>query len=453
MNESLRYGKTLTGWGRTAPSHSTVIEPHRTQQIASLVTDAKSGRGVIGRGLGRSYGDAAQNAGGAVVSSAALDRVLEFDTEAGTVRVEPGVSIESLLQLLVPRGWFPTVIPGTGRVTVGGAIASDIHGKFRYGSFSRYVESAMLATPALGEVEISAVTNPDIYWATSGGMGLTGLITEATLRLHPIETSMMRVDTQRCVNIDACMAAMLDESFGERYSVAWIDCLASGASLGRSVLERGEHATVDELPPSHRNEPLRYSNGIRIAAPPWAPSGLLNKWSMKAFNELWYRKSPRTLHRGITRIPAFFHLLDMVTGFNRIYGTRGFVQYQFVVPYGEEAVVRTILERLAATGCASFLAVLKRFETTSEGMLSFPMPGWTLALDIPVARAGLSELFDGFDRLVADAGGRVYLAKDARVSPEMFGAMYHRLDEWRDVRARVDPNRVMRSDLARRLGL
>ena len=457
MSDVLHRDEVLTGWGGTSPSRATVWEPHEQAQVGELVTEARpESRGVIARGLGRSYGDAAQNAGGAVVSSAALNRMFELDPNVGTLRCEPGVSVDALLRFLVPRGWFPTVIPGTSFVTVGGGVGADIHGKFRHGSFCDYVVSAVLDTPSRGAITIGADLAPDEFWATAGGMGLTGIVREATLALHPIETSRMVVDTQRCSDVDACMAAMLDESHGERYSVAWIDCLASGGSLGRSILERGMHATVSDLGDLDARSlarPLDYATPPTVAAPPWAPSGLLNVWTLRAFNELWFRKSPRQATRTVTSIPHFFHPLDMVRGWNRIYGKHGFVQYQFVVPYGREDVVRRVLERLSMERCGSFLAVLKRFESENPGYLSFPMPGWTLALDLPAARRDLASLFDEFDQWVCEAAGRVYLAKDARVAPELLASMYPQLDRWREIRETLDPNRVMQSDLARRLKL
>ena len=449
--------KLLHGWGGTAPTRARVEYPSTIDRL-DAVCAAPGPRGLVARGLGRSYGDAAQNAGGDVVCTTELAAIHELDPVAGTVRVDAGVSLDALMRALVPQGWFPTVVPGTSQVTVGGAIASDVHGKFRHGSFCDYVERASIVTPRDGVVEISATSNvgaeaQDVFWATAGGMGLTGVVREATLRLHPIETSQMRVHTQRCNDLDACIEAMLDDTVDHRYSVAWIDCVASGRSLGRSILERGDHAPLDALAVNDRSRALDFAARRSVAAPPWVPGGLLNSWSVRAFNEAWFRKSPRTPTTSLHSIGQFFHPLDMVDGFGRIYGPRGFVQYQFVVPYGQEAVVRVALEQLAAAKCASFLAVLKRFESSNAGMLSFPMPGWTLALDIPANRPDLAALLDRLDELVLEADGRVYLAKDARVAPAVFERMYPRLPEWRAVRDRVDPDHVLRSDLARRLGL
>ncbi|MFD0550874.1 FAD-binding oxidoreductase [Streptomyces rectiviolaceus] len=443
---------SVSGWGRTAPSTARLIRP-RSPEEAVAALQACGERGGIARGLGRAYGDAAQNAGGAVLDMTGMDRVHAIDADAGTVLCDAGVSLHRLMEVLLPLGWFVPVTPGTRYVTVGGAIGADIHGKNHHGSgsFSRHVMAVELLT-ADGTVHAVERGTP-LFDATAGGMGLTGVILAATLQLQPVETSLMTVDTERATDLDDLMARLTASDHRYRYSVAWIDLLARGASMGRSVLTRGDHAPLDALPARARRAPLTFRPGQLPSAPRFLPEGLLGRKSVGLFNELWYRKAPRLRVGELQKMSTFFHPLDGVPHWNRVYGRGGFVQYQFVVGYGKEEALRRIVRRISERGCPSFLAVLKRFGEGDPGWLSFPMPGWTLALDIPANLPGLGAFLDELDEEVAASDGRVYLAKDSRLRPEMLAAMYPRLDDFRALRADLDPRGVFRSDLSRRLAL
>jgi len=443
----------LTGWGRTAPTAARVV-PVAAEVDAVVAAQGAGARGALARGLGRSYGDAAQNAGGSVLDLRPLDAPIELDPAAGVVRAPAGASLDAVMRAIVPRGWFVPVTPGTRQVTLGGALAADIHGKNHHvdGSFGMHVTEARLVT---GDGSVRVI-GPDrdaaAFWTTVGGMGLTGALTEVSFRVRPIETSRMVVDTARLDDLDALMAAMEAGDERHRYSVAWIDLLATGRHLGRSVLTAGDHAPRAAVP-GDDTEARAFDPASRLGAPPWVPSGLLNKLSIRAFNELWFRKAPRQRRDEVQSIGAFFHPLDGVRDWNRLYGANGFLQHQTVVPFGEEDTLRRLVEKLAGAGTPSFLAVLKRFGAASPAPLSFPMPGWTLALDIPAGVAGLPELLDEIDHMVVDVGGRVYLAKDSRVDPRHLARMYPRLVEWQAGRDRLDPADRWQSDLGRRLGL
>jgi decaprenylphospho-beta-D-ribofuranose 2-oxidase len=444
--------RLFTGWGGTAPT--TARYEHVDETTVAAVIKAAGSRGLVARGLGRSYGDAAQNAGGLVVEFGhTIDEVL-LDRDTSSVTVSAGLSLDSLMRELLPHGFFVPVTPGTRFVTLGGAIAADIHGKnhHRDGSLGSHVRWLELVDGNGALRRLDPVATPAEFWATVGGMGLTGVITRASLSLRRVESAWMRADTERAPNLDCALELMTSGDDGYAYSVAWIDLLTTGASMGRSVLTRGEHARVDELPGRLQDRPLAFAPGPRITAPPVGPFRVINPLTIRMFNELWYRKAPRSKHGQITSLSGFFHPLDGVTRWNRLYGPKGFVQYQFVVPDGAEDVVRDVVRRIAGAGQASFLAVLKRFGAANPAPLSFPIRGWTLALDLPVTR-GLGPLLDHLDGLVVSAGGRIYLAKDSRTKAADLAVMYPRLDEFRQVRRTLDPQGVFQSDLARRLRL
>jgi len=444
----------LTGWGRTSPSSARVTQVSQNN-VAGLLKDPHH-RGVLIRGLGRSYGDAAQNAGGTVLTLEGSAEEAVLDRSAATLTAGAGVSLHDLLKVIVPQGFFVPVTPGTRFVTVGGAVASDIHGKNHHveGSFGNHIRrlTLMLADGTIHE--IGPDQNPTLFWATVGGMGLTGVILEVTFSLIPIETSLCTVNTIRCRNIDVLIDEMSHGDDDHRYSVAWADLLATGSRLGRSVLWRGDHTKLAELSSKEAADALKYEPKHLATVPPVVPSfGFVNKLSSTLFNELWFRKEPRQKNGGHKSIPAYFHPLDAIGSWNRLYGDGGFLQYQFALPFGREDELRQIVEKIAVSKTASPLVVLKRFGDANPAPLSFPMPGWTLTVDIPTRAEGLGQLLHSLDEVVMQSGGRHYLAKDAHTTPTAIRRGYPRLDEWKQIQRSVDPGQLWQSDLARRLEL
>lgn len=441
----------VSGWGRTAPVASHVHKV-ASSKATSIVTSGSS-RGVLARGLGRSYGDAAQTSGGDLVRL--IDDQIDLDEASGVVTVAAGVSLDDLLRVSVPSGWFVPVTPGTRFVTIGGAIAADVHGKnhHRDGSFGDWVESIDLMTASGELVSASPTSDPELFWATVGGMGLTGIIVAARVRMIPVESSRVTVSTRRFGDLDALMASMIERDDAFRYSVAWVDATVSGSRMGRGVVTWGEHTRQDELSGRATRDPFQYAPSQLLGVPRIASSiRLIRRWNAAVFSEAWFRKAPLSRDNEIQSIPSFFHPLDGIADWNRVYGRRGFVQYQFVVPDAAADAIHRVLERVVVSKPADFLNVLKRFGSAGNGFLSFPMPGWTLTLDLPVVD-GLGRLLHELDDIVLTAGGRVYLAKDAHTTPDTISSCYPRLNEWRAVRDRVDPTKVFQSDLARRLEL
>jgi decaprenylphospho-beta-D-ribofuranose 2-oxidase len=406
---------------------------------------------VIARGLGRSYGDAAQNAGGTVLDMTAFTDPVETPNHAGEVSCHAGLSIGSLLQTSVPAGWFIPVSPGTRHVTLGGAIAADVHGKnhHRDGSIGRHVARLELVDGS----GVRHVVGPGdaLFDATLGGMGLTGLITRVDLRMTPIESAWLAVDGWRTTDLDETMSRLRECDSQFRYSVAWIDACAAGSRLGRGFVTAADHLPRSDLPRDLAADPLGYRPKPALTLPPGWPVSAVGPRQTKVFNAAYYRRSPRTMSAVPTSIAAFFHPLDRIGNWNRAYGPHGFVQYQFVTPSAD--TLREVLVMLQTADAAPALAVLKRFGAATTSPLSFPQPGWTVALDLPAGTPGLAATLDRADLRVAETGGRVYLAKDARLDGSLLTAMYPGLDAWREIRATVDPHGVFQSDLARRLHL
>ncbi|UQR63678.1 FAD-binding oxidoreductase [Bradyrhizobium sp. C-145] len=434
----------VSGWGRFPVVDSDVLRPRSFAAVGEAIS-----AGTVARGNGRAYGDAAIGAA-RTVAMTGFDRIRWFDPATGRIRLEAGVQLSDLIETFGPRGFLPFVVPGTRFVSIGGAIAADVHGKNHHceGGFGRYVESILLRTGQGEVIEASREQNSDAFFATIGGMGLTGIILEATMRLRPAETGWIRERVISASDLDAAMRA-LDASDSATYSVAWIDCVARGKDLGRALIYLGEHAGKDELAAGAAVFPVGKDPGLRM--PVDLPSMTLNRISIRAFNELYYRMGARRAGGSqVVSLYPYFFPLDSLKDWNRIYGKRGFLQHQCVIPeQGARAVLGDILERVARRGDASFLAVLKKLGQ-GDGILSFPLPGYTLALDFPL-RGDILNFLDEIDRLVVAAGGRLYLAKDARQSRATFAAGYPALQRFNAIRKSLDPAGTIRSKLSQRL--
>jgi decaprenylphospho-beta-D-ribofuranose 2-oxidase len=424
----------ISGWGRYAD-----LRP--------------AGDTLIARGQGRSYGDASLNENGRVILTERIDRMLELDVKLGILRAEAGVTLADILQVIVKQGWFLPVTPGTKFVSLGGCVAADVHGKNHHheGSFSDYVLGIELILADGTRKTCSVTENEDIFWATVGGMGLTGIIGEVTLQLIPVQTSQMMVTHRAAHNLEHLFQLLQDPALDDRYSVAWIDCLATGDQLGRGIAMFGHHASAAEFT---SDKPLA-SKAKRIRSLPFNfPEWALNPLSISAFNKLYYYRESRKKSPFLTDYDSYFYPLDAIGKWNRMYGKHGFVQYQCVIPDKTAlAGMTALLNTLSASRRASFLAVLKRFGAQGKGLLSFPQAGYTLALDLPLHDKGLFSLLDKLDSIVLKYGGRVYLAKDARLSAESFVAMYPRYGEWLKIKKTIDPTNRFSSSLARRLGI
>ena len=441
--------KRLTGWGRVHPERCHVRKPE-TGAVLRQASSVGESRRRIARGCGRSYGDAAQNGAGDVIVMTALNRILSFDEVGGRLTCEAGTTLAEIVDIFAPRGWFPSVVPGTKFVTVGGAIASDIHGKnhHRDGSFSKFVDEVVLILGTGERVTASRVERKDLFWATVGGMGLTGVIESASIRLRRIGSDRIRTELARATTLEETIDRLRLIDSRMPYTVAWIDTLGFGSRRGRSVIISGDHESVDEVRAEGKSVGGVRRRRIRMDAPGW----LLNRFSIRIFNDLYWLKN-RPSSGELWSIDQFFFPLDSVDGWNRLYGPRGFIQFQCVIP-DPEAVkgLCRILDTMNRADQASFLAVLKRFGPSGAGLLSFPREGWTLAVDLPMSRA-LASLARSLERIVLEHGGRTYFAKDALGSPEAVGEMYPRLSEFREVQARFDPFQRMESSLSRRLRL
>lgn len=444
----------LWGWGRYPRVETHAARPERVAEVRAALQD-RDGLPVLAHGLGRSYGDAALISNGRVVLTRRLDRMLDFDPATGWLRCEAGVSILDLVDTFLARGFFPPVVPGTQFVTVGGAIANDIHGKNHHvdGTFCDHVRRLEILTASGEIVACGPDEEPDLFWATVGGLGLTGVILTVEVKLARVQSPYIDGESIRVENLDEFFQVS-SESADFTHTVTWIDCVTRGKGMGRGIFMRGRHADASAEPPSELMGKVTDGLSPLLDVPVDGPSWLLNKASIKLFNATYFRKQPKGLQRSIQHYAPFFFPLDFVRNWNRIYGARGFLQYQPVVPPDpDQRAIRAILDEITQAGMGSFLAVIKEFGDQVHGGLSFPAPGVTLALDFANYGQSLFDLLDRLDAIVVEAGGRVYLGKDARLGKADFRKMYPDWESWRAVRDKWDPDHVFQSDLGRRLGL
>ena len=459
--------QSLYGWGRTAPSTAQVLSTADVDTIAQAVkqvADENSElpehkrRGVIARGMGRSYGDPAQNGGGLVVDMTPLNRIHSIDPDTGIVDVDGGVTLDQLMKAALPYGLWVPVLPGTRQVTIGGAIGPDIHGKNHHsaGSFGDHVLSMelLVADGRVLHLEPTGET-AELFWATVGGMGLTGIILRARIQMTFTETAYFIADTDRTDTLDETIALHSDGSeVNYTYSSAWFDAISAPPKTGRSTISRGSLATLDqlkELAPKLAKDPLKFNAPQLMTVPDIFPSWTMNKLSLMAIGEAYYLMG-KPSRNDVKNLTQFYQPLDLIGEWNRGYGKAGFLQYQFVVPTDAVEPFKDIIYDIQASGHYTALNVFKLFGEGNQAPLSYPMKGWNVCVDFPI-RPGLNEFLDRLDDQVMQFGGRLYLAKESRTSAEKFHKMYPELPGWLKTRREIDPTGVFASDMSRRLEL
>lgn len=441
----------VSGWGRFPQTWSPVLQPLDISEVQAFLRNRREKATPIG--LRRSYADAALPHESVGIDLTRLRKIIHFDRHAGLISVEAGLSIGDLLRFIVPKGFFIPVTPGTRFVTLGGAVAHDVHGKNHQvsGSISRFV-SALTLMRSDGE-ELRLTPGMPLFAATVAGLGLTGIITVVELQLLPIETAYIVQKRIKAPSLQSLMMAFEGDAASWPFSVAWVDCLAKGAALGRGHLILGRPALLDELPTSLRANPLRVHEDSPWKMPLDAPSVLLHPQPMRWFNKAFFHHQLSSIKEAVVHYHPFFYPLDTINGWNKLYGKRGFVQFQCVIPYQEAYfVLKKLISMGAESGRPSFLSVLKKMGTEDLGLLSFGTPGWTLTMDFPMGTE-TPRLMTKLEKVVSEAGGRLYLSKDAFLTAEMFRKMYPKTFEWQQIKANADPENRFTSELASRLAL
>ena len=445
----------IAGWGNYPATNAQVSLPRQVSDLQQATHHSE----ITVRGLGRSYGDQSIDARALIADTQRLHHFLDFDEELGILTCEAGVSLSDIITTLAPRGWFPVVNPGTKYVTVGGAIANDIHGKghHRDGSFARYVLSFTIMIADGTVLTASRETHADLFWGCFGGLGLLGIILTVTLQLERIETTYYIQKAIRVKGLDEMLEALQAYDQHYRYSVAWINPQARKDRLGEGVLTVGNQASYSDLTKKLQRQPLKLHQPPRLTVPFFLPNFSLNPVSLTVLNRLIHRV--QYTHNPLSHYDKFLFPLDFVHYWNRGYGKRGFIQYQFVVPTEAGSTIRTILKTIANSHCLPFLNVLKKMGpgldesiTQPPASLSFPREGFTFAIDFPVTQ-NLLPLTKQLDKLVLEAGGRIYLGKDALLEQDIFQQMYPHYAQWLEIKQQYDPQNRFTSSLARRLGL
>ncbi|OFO94444.1 FAD-binding oxidoreductase [Corynebacterium sp. HMSC034H07] len=459
--------KSLYGWGRTAATTAHVLSTPDVDVIKTAVAQVAEDnadkpshlrRGVIARGMGRSYGDPAQNAGGLVIDMQPLNNIHSIDPESGIVDVDGGVTLDQLMKAALPYGLWVPVLPGTRQVTIGGAIGPDIHGKNHHsaGSFGNHVTSMELLVADGRVLHLTPEgEHSDLFWATVGGMGLTGIILRAKIKMTKTETAYFIADTDRTDNLEETIAFHSDGSeHNYTYSSAWFDVISPEPKLGRSTISRGSLATLEqleELAPKLAKDPLKFNAPQLMTVPDIFPNFTMNKLSLMAIGEAYYLMGAPARNQ-VKNLTQFYQPLDLIGEWNRGYGSNGFLQYQFVVPTDAVEPFKDIIRDMQRSGHYSALNVFKLFGPGNKAPLSYPMPGWNVCVDFPI-KPGLGTFLDDLDKRVMEFGGRLYLAKESRTSAENFHKMYPGLEGWLKTRNNIDPTGVFASDMSRRLEL
>ncbi|HEX9509801.1 MAG TPA: FAD-binding oxidoreductase [Puia sp.] len=448
LTDTPKNEEKLSGWGNYPIGESRVITPRNQDEMIGILKEGN----VLARGLGRSYGDQALNDHHCIAVCTKLNHFLSWDSEQGILGCEAGVSLDEIISVFAPKGWFPVICPGTKFVTVGGAIANDIHGKAHHidGSFINCVLSFTILLADGRILRASRMENADLFQANFGGLGLLGVILEVTLKLRKIETTYFSQKSIVIRNLDHMLETLDQYDRGYNYSVAWIDALAKGDKLGSGVITFGNAAKLSELPSGLKADPLKLHPKAKLSLPFFLPSFALNNLTVRALNGViaYVLNSPKPF----VHYEKFLFPLDSINHWNKGYGKRGFIQYQFVIPEeGGRKNLTEILRLIGESGCTPFLNVFKRMGE-GQGILSFPFKGYTLAIDFPITKR-LLDFTPSLDEKVLQAGGRLYLGKDALLSEQMFKAMYPQYREWLKIKQRFDPQNVFNSNISRRLGL